>query len=110
MKLLSIICEKSWWTSLVPTVWKRGNVTPFLKTKREKEGPRNYRLVSVTLVPGKIEPILESVLKYMENKEAIGDSQHSFTKYKSCLTNLEAFQKWGYSIGGCRKNDIHHLP
>jgi len=27
----------------------------------------------------------------MENKEAIGDSQHNFAKGKSCLTNLVSF-------------------
>ena len=67
-------------------------MTPIFK-KGRKEGPRNYRLVSITSVPAKImeQILLEIILRYLENTKLIDDSHHGFTKCKSCLPSLVAF-------------------
>ncbi|CAM5094633.1 unnamed protein product [Eretmochelys imbricata] len=89
---LAIIFENSWRMGEVPDDWKKANVVPIFK-KGKKEDPGNYRPVSLTSVPGKImEQVLkESILKYLHERKVIRNSQHGFTKGRSCLTNLIAF-------------------
>ncbi|CAM5144659.1 unnamed protein product [Natator depressus] len=89
---LAIISENSWQSGEVPDDWKKANAVPIFK-KGKKEDPGNYRPVSLISVPGKImEQVLkESILKHLEERKVIRNSQHGFTKGKSCLTNLIAF-------------------
>ncbi|PKU44861.1 rna-directed dna polymerase from mobile element jockey-like [Limosa lapponica baueri] len=89
---LSIIFEGSWRTGEMPEDWRKANVIPVFK-KGKKEDLGNYRLVSLTSIPGKVmeQLILDAISEHMEEKRAIRSSQHGFTKGKSCQTNLIAF-------------------
>ena len=52
-QLLAIVLVGDWLTGEVPVDWRLASVTPVWK-KGWKEDPGNYRLVSLTLVPGKV--------------------------------------------------------
>ncbi|KAK4828165.1 LOW QUALITY PROTEIN: hypothetical protein QYF61_024414 [Mycteria americana] len=91
-KPLSILYQQSWLTGEVPVDWRLANVTLIYK-KGRKEDPGNYRLVSLTLVLGKVmeQNLLSAITRLVEDKQAIRPSQHGFMKGRSCLTNLISF-------------------
>jgi len=61
---LSIIFERSWRTGEVLEDWRKASVTPIFK-QGKKEEPGNYRLVSLTSIPGKVmeQLIIEVIIK-----------------------------------------------
>lgn len=63
--------------------WRRENIVPMLN-KGSKEDPGDYRLVSLTSVPGWIvEHLLkESAPMHLKDNKVIGNSQRGFVKSK----------------------------
>lgn len=93
-KQSSIIFEKSELSSEAPANWKRRNKTILKREKKTKtKNPGNYRPLSLPSVPSKIveQILLETMLRHIDSKGVIGESQHGFTMGKLCLTNLVAF-------------------
>ena len=80
---LSIIFNKSMYTSTVPKDWKDANVTPIFK-KGAKSSPDNYRPISLTSVPCKI---MESIMRdkmvdHLLVNKLIQNSLHGFIQKK----------------------------
>ena len=108
---LKIIFEKSLKEQKCPADWKMAHVVPIYK-KGPKGKPSNYRPVSLTSIPCKI---LEQIIKdelseHLARNRLINDSQHGFTKGKSCATNLiQFFDKVSESMDEGVPIDIFHL-
>ncbi|CAM5143906.1 unnamed protein product [Eretmochelys imbricata] len=92
VELLTMVCKLSFMSVTVPNDWKIANVTPIFK-KGSRGDPGNYRLVSLTSVPGKlVETIVKNkIVRHLEEHKLLGKSQHGFCKGRLCLTNLLEF-------------------
>lgn len=96
---------------MVPSDWREAEVVPLFK-KGNKSEPENYRPVSLTSVICKLmESILkDSILEHLDRFSLISDSQHGFSKGKSCLTNLLDFmEEVTYSLDKGNPVDVIYL-
>ena len=88
-KPLTKIFQMSITESSVPDDWRVAHISPIFK-KGSRASTGNYRPISLTSVVGKLlEGIIkEQITAHLDKHNLIKDTQHGFTKGKSCATNL----------------------
>ena len=105
------VFKKSLDSGEVPEMWRQANVVPIFK-KGDKTLPSNYRPISLTSVIGKIMEsiIARNIREHLEKHNLINESQHGFTKGKSCITNLLSFNNKVYEAADSGENyDVLYL-
>ena len=97
---LSVLFQNSYDTGIVPSDWKRPNITPIYK-KNDKKDPENYFLVSLTTILYKImeSVIKEHLLKYLEDNNILSNKQYGFLPGRSTVLQLlNVLDQWTEAI------------
>ena len=90
--VLAKMFQRSFEQIPVPSDSREANITALFK-KGSKSSSQNYLPVTLTSVICKLlESIIKhEIIKYLNNFKLINESQHGFTKGRSCLTNYSFF-------------------
>ena len=77
----------------IPLDWKMSNISPIFK-KGDRANVENYRPVSLTTFYGKVleKIIKKNIEKFLNDTKFIKNTQHSFMKGGSCLSNILIWQ------------------
>ena len=97
---LSVLFQNSYDTGIVPSDWKRPNITPIYK-KNDKKDPENYCPVSLTTILYKImESIIkEHLLKYLKDNNILSNKQYGFLPGRSTVLQLlNVLDQWTEAI------------
>ena len=93
-KPLTRLFQLSLSKGVVPQDWKDAIVSPLFK-KGSKAKAENNRPVSLICIVGKILEAItkKQICRHLDSFKLIQNSQHGFTKGRSCLTNLLEFME-----------------
>lgn len=90
-RLISIIFKSSRQSGKVPNDWKKASGTPGLWNRQVKQSGELQASQPYLSSWESYEANSPAICKHIKDKKATGNSQHKFTKGKSCLTTLTAF-------------------
>ena len=100
--------QNSYDTGIVPSDWKRANITPIYK-KDDKKDPENYCLVSLVSILCKI---MESIikyhfLKYLKDNNILSNKQYGFLPGRSTVLQLlNVLHQWTEAIDNVLHVDV----
>ena len=102
VKPLSIIFNNCKLKNTLPNLWKKANVVPIHK-KGEKDLIKNYRLVSLLPIFGKIfeRLIFNSLFKYITENELLNPNQLGFRPFDSSVNQLLSINHETFSNLDC---------
>jgi hypothetical protein len=89
--------------------WKSATVTPIHKDG-DKKDINNYRPISVTSLVGKVleKHVRNKTAEFLTQEKIIPDSQHGFTKGRSCITMLlKTIEDWTVALDTNSGTHIH---
>ena len=86
---LAMLYNKSLESNVIPSDWKRADVTAIFK-KGSRSEPGNYRPVSLTCIACKIleSCVRDVIVSYMNDNNLYAKCQHGFRNKRSCSTQL----------------------
>lgn len=108
---LSEIFQRSHIEGCAPRVFKQANVVPIFK-KGCKTNPTNYRPISLTSVPCKIQESIQHdvILAHLIRENLLSRQQHGFLPRKSCVTNLlESYEFMSNSLANGEHVDVIYM-
>ena len=95
----------------IPDIWKVGHISAIHKSSWHSKA-ENYRLISLTSVPGKIMEILirDQIVDHMTENNIFSPEQNGFISGKSCTTQLlEFFEDLTEALDNGKDIDVIHL-
>ena len=89
---VTILLNQSMIEGDVSLYWRSANIMPIFK-KGSRKQPENHRPVSLT---SQLSKVMESIVRdiivtHLDRHKLIRDSQHSFWRGRSCVTNILKF-------------------
>ena len=111
-KPLTLLFNRSLYEGVVPSSWKKANISPIYKQKGSKSDPSNYRPISLTSCISKLleSLIRDHIMNYLNNNHLLSDDQFGFRSHRSCqLQLLKVMEQWADWIDNKKQIDVIYL-